>query len=359
MVALEGGVPDRLPVTVHQWQAYQLNHRMGGVDQLEAYKMCGLDASVCMYEVMSLRKSPDWLIENHDLGEIGGERHTRITVQTPEGDLTWVEATNPYTTYRTEHAVKTEEDALRFVKYYPGLEVDRARLREWYDRTGDHGIVRGFCTFYAQAGPWQELCEMVGTQEAIYWAMDNPDLVHELLETMTQQKERDIHENMPGLQYDLIECGGGAASSSVISPAMFQEFCMPYDRRINVALREEGFKSVYHTCGGMMALLDIILENETDASETLSPPGVGGDITPDLRSVVKEKLGRKIPLIGGVDQLHLLEKGTPEQIAADVRHCFETFGAGGGYICSASDHFFDAPVENIRALAEAAHACVY
>jgi hypothetical protein len=38
---------------------------------------------------------------------------------------------------------------------------------------------------------------------------------------------------------------------------------------------------------------------------------------------------------------------------------FEKVGADGGYIMSASDHFFETPVENLRAFANAAKECVY
>lgn len=359
MVALEGGKPDRLPVTIHQWQDYELRNYLGGLDQLDAYLACGLDASVCVYDVLRLKESPDWVISKADLGEKDGERFERTTVQTPEGELTWVTASNEYTTFRTEFPVKNERDASVFARYYPGMTVDRDRLRWWYDRTGDAGIVRGFFSFFGQAGPWQDFCEMVGTEEAIFWAMDNPQFVHHILDELTEQKERHIHEEMPGLPYDLIECGGGAGSSTVISPSLFEEFCVPYDRRLNEALRAAGHKSVYHTCGGMMSILDKIPLNGTDASETLSPPGVGGDIRKEDRARVKEVLGSKVSLIGGIDQLRLLEQGTPEEIEADVRHCFETFGANGGYICSASDHFFNAPIENLKALAAAGRDCTY
>jgi uroporphyrinogen-III decarboxylase len=109
----------------------------------------------------------------------------------------------------------------------------------------------------------------------------------------------------------------------------------------------------------MMAILDHIPANGCDASETLSPPGIGGDIRHEDRSTLKQKLGRKVALIGGIDQSNVLTNGTPAQVAAEVRACFETFGTGGGYICSASDHFFHAPVENLRAMAVAGCDCRY
>jgi len=64
-------------------------------------------------------------------------------------------------------------------------------------------------------------------------------------------------------------------------------------------------------------------------------------------------------MIGGMDQFNVITDGTPEKIRAEVRRLFEGFGPDGGYILSMSDHFFDAPVENLRVYAEAARECTY
>ena len=123
------------------------------------------------------------------------------------------------------------------------------------------------------------------------------------------------------------------------------------------ALRRVGHISTYHTCGGMINILDLIVQNETDASETLSPPGVGGNIT-DPEKVSKAYAGR-VAMIGGMDQFNILTHGTKEQISKEVQRLFEGFGKDGGYILSGSDHFFDTPVENLHAYARAARECTY
>lgn len=109
----------------------------------------------------------------------------------------------------------------------------------------------------------------------------------------------------------------------------------------------------------MMAILDKIPLNGCDASETLSPPGVGGDIRSEDRATVKTVLGSKVGLVGGLDQSNVLEKGTSQQVRDEVHALFEGFGNDGGYLCSASDHFFHAPVENLKAIAEAGRECAY
>ena len=143
----------------------------------------------------------------------------------------------------------------------------------------------------------------------------------------------------------------------MISPKLHREFCLPYDRQIHDALRRAGHRTTYHTCGGMMHILDLIMANGTDASETLAPPGVGGNITEPEK--VRAVFGGKVAMIGGMDQFNILTSGTREEIRRETHRLFQGFGKDGGYICSASDHFFETPVENLKAFAEAAKECVY
>jgi uroporphyrinogen decarboxylase len=122
-------------------------------------------------------------------------------------------------------------------------------------------------------------------------------------------------------------------------------------------VHDAGHRVTYHTCGGMMHILDLIVENGTDASETLAPPGVGGNITNPEK--VRRVFAGKVAMIGGLDQFNILTAGGQAEIQAEVRRLFDGFGRDGGYVCSASDHFFDTPVENLRAFAAAGRECVY
>ena len=64
---------------------------------------------------------------------------------------------------------------------------------------------------------------------------------------------------MKGAKFDLIETGGGAASSTLISPHFYQAFCLPYDRKLRQALHNLGFKITYHTCGGTLGIEEMIV----------------------------------------------------------------------------------------------------
>lgn len=354
LMALNKGKPDRVPATIHQWQDYHLQHFMGGKTDLEAFKDVGLDAAITFCPLI-VKNSSNWRVSYNQYKK-DGYLITDYAIETPEGTLTYKTGSNEYTAWVTEHLIKRDEDIYLLKKYRPVPSLDKDALLKRYDEVGDSGILRTFING-AQGGCWQDACELYGTENMIMATFDKPEWVHEFLNILLEQKLAFIYEAIKGAKVDLVETGGGAASSTVISPKIHAEFCLPYDAKIHKALHDVGHKVVYHTCGGMMAILDLIAQNGCDASETLSPPGVGGDITDP--AYVKSKLGSKVALIGGLDQFNILTDGTRDEIRQEVHRLFEGFGRDGGYIMSASDHFFHAPRENLIAYAEAARECVY
>ncbi len=366
MRALNREKPDRLPVTIHQWQDFHLQKYMGGVDALEACKQCGLDAAVQYFEAMGQFWIPDaekyavqtetWKDEMEVIDSNPDHKVIHHTVITPGGNLSYKTEANRQTTWITEYLIKQHEDVDLIDKYMPVAKLNKQAISDEYDRIGDAGILRGF-VWGDQAGCWQHACCLMSEEEMIFEAMDNPDWVHSLLKALMEKKLRFVEESLQGVKFDLVETGGGAASDTLISPTMHEEFCLPYDREIHRALHSVGLKSTYHTCGGMKFLLDLIVQNETDASETLAPAGVGGNISEPEK--VREVFGGKLAMIGGMDQFGILTNGTAEQIQQEVLRLFEGFGKDGGYICAASDHFFDTPVENLKAFAKAAAECTY
>jgi uroporphyrinogen-III decarboxylase len=366
MRALKMEKPDRLPVTIHQWQQWHLDKYMGGMDSLSAFRATGLDASTQYFEAMGqfwipnaedhIVETPEWRDEIEVVNSDPSNKLLHHTITTPGGTLTYKTAGNLKTTWITEYLIKRHEDIDLIEKYMPVARLDKEKVAAEYDAVGDAGILRGF-VWGDQAGCWQHAFCLMDVQQLIMETFDNPDWVHRLMLVLLDKKLRFIEESLAGAKFDLIETGGGASSDTVISPKAHREFCLPYDRQMHLALHEHGFISTYHTCGGMMNLLDLILENETDASETLSPPGIGGNITDPAK--VRETFTGKVAMIGGMDQFNILSLGNGEQIKNEVHRLFEGYGKDGGYIMSAADHFFDAPARNLATFAQAAKECTY
>jgi len=363
--ALHREKPDRLPCTVHQWQPYHLEHYLGGISALEAFRRLGMDAAIQYFESMgqfwlpgrhrSDSSHPEW-IDQVEVLEQGPETVVqRHTIHTPGGVLTYQTEGDARTTWVTEYLVKQPEDINLIERYMPVPRLDLAAVGRAYDEVGDEGILRGF-VWGDQAGCWQHACCLLGTQEMIMAALDDAGWTHRFLRILCEKKLRFIAESLAGARFDLVETGGGAASSTVISPTMHREFCLPYDRELHDALHQAGHLVSYHTCGGMMPLAETIAENGADATETLAPAGLGGDV--DVGEL-KRRVGDRMCLIGGMDQINVLTKGTPQQIRAEVHRLFAAGGSGGGYVLSGADHFFDAPVGNLEAYARAARECTY
>ncbi len=366
MRALHREKPDRLPVTVHQWQGYHLDNYLGGMTPLQAFQTTGMDAALQYFEAMGqfwfpnaeqfVTQTAQW---RDDIEVIDPDPRHKVlhhTITTPEGQLTYKTGGDLTTTWITEYLIKDHDDVDLIEKYMPVGELDKAKIAAEYDALGDAGILRGF-VWGDQAGCWPHCACLMDIQDLILEAYDHPDWVHRLLRILLEKKIRFIEESLAGAKFDLIETGGGASSDTVISPDFHREFCLPYDRALHRALHDAGFLVTYHTCGGMMHLLDLIMENETDASETLAPPGVGGNITDP--AAVRQRFSGKVAMIGGMDQFNLLSAATPKQIWGEVHRLFKGFGKDGGYLLSTSDHFFDAPVANLRAYADAARECAY
>jgi uroporphyrinogen decarboxylase len=70
-------------------------------------------------------------------------------------------------------------------------------------------------------------------------------------------------------------------------------------------------------------------------------------------ALVKQRADRKLALWGGIDTQHVLMRGTPEDVEAEVKRVLAILAPGGGYII-APDQGMPFPPENIEALWRAA-----
>ncbi len=357
ITALENKKPDRMPCQVHSWMEYYLNTYLNGMDQYRAYEYFDMDPVI--YTVPNYKYDDkdlaNWRVEKKDTGMDQGNKTWVETFHTPKGDLRQTCASNEYTWWIIEKPIKHEKDFDIWNEFVPvPVDVDWAPVIQAKDRIGDSGIVRGPFFDFGQGSPWQSFETLFGMEKIIMTAMDKPDWIEHVMKSMLDKKLRVI-EAAGKIEFDLVETGGGAGSSTVISPAMHEQFCLPYDIIQLRALHDAGTKVVYHLCGGLMPLLDLVVKNGADALETMTPPGMGGDC--DLAGAQRQA-GDKLAFIGGFDQNEGFESGTPEKVRQMVKDLFACCPEGG-YICSPSDHFFFGDPENVRAFADTAKECYY
>lgn len=374
VTAYDRGIPDRLPVTTHHVMDYFLRRYMGGMSVPAFFDYFGLDPIrwigpvTCNPEAgeellgaktLEFRNisAPQWRVTSEELPH-PQIRTVRHTVTTPRGQLSMVIQSNEYTDWVTERLVKQKSDIELIAEYMPTPRCDVAAVNRISREEGGRSLVRSNLLafdFSGQPGTWQDAAVLYGIENLIYATYDDPAWVHAFLGVLHRRKMA-YAQSLAGAEYDVLELGGGDASSTVISPRLFDQFVAPYDRELIRVAHEAGQRIVYHTCGGMMPLLERIADMGPDAMETFTPVGMGGDV--DLAEA-KRRIGHRVCMVGGFDQFHFFQGCTPAETRAEVRRCFAAAGAGGGFILSPSDHFFDADPELIMAFADEARHCLY
>ena len=265
---------------------------------------------------------------------------------------------NEHTTWLAEHLVKEKSDIDVISKYMTYPLCDVQEINRAANEFGNRGLIRGHIPAFegfGQPGCWQDAACLYGIENLIMASMEDPDWVHAFLNILKARKKVYI-DSLKGARYDLLELGGGDASTTVISPDIFNEFVAPYDAELIEAAHKAGQRVVYHTCGGMMPILEDIAAMKPDAMETFTPPAMGGDV--NLREA-KQRIGDKVCMIGGLDQFHFFKGCSAQETRDEVRRCFEEAGEGGGFILSPSDHFFEADTDLLKAFADEALKCTY
>jgi hypothetical protein len=373
LTALARGRPDRLPATTHHLMPPFLE-ALGGIGELEFFDRYGLDA---IRWTSPLRPGADgrpdprwdsgleswshvsdsWRVERASVPS-DGFRTIRYAIVTPRKTLSMVLQDDGRTTWVAERLLKDKADIEVLAAFAPvplcdaaGVEVARASI-------ADRGIVRGAIPgfpIYGQPGCWQDAAVLFGIQELILETYEDPSWVAALLGLLRDRKLA-FARSTAGAPFDVLELGGGDASSTVISPKIFDRFVAPFDAPIVAAAHDAGQRIVYHTCGGMMPLLERIAGIGPDAMETFTPKEMGGDAR---LAEAKARIGPRVCMIGGFDQFHFFTGCTPGDTRRAVREAFEQAGRDGGFILAPSDQFFEAEDRLLRAFADEARGCRY
>jgi uroporphyrinogen decarboxylase len=135
------------------------------------------------------------------------------------------------------------------------------------------------------------------------------------------------------------------ASKNLISRASFEEFIYPYMKQLVHVLQIEGIKTLLHPCGDWEDRFDLLAKIRADMLQVTSKV--------DLESI-RSELGNEVTLMGKVNCLDTMLKGTPDDVRTESNANIKSAGDSGGFVLS-SDCALprDTPASNIRAMVEA------
>ena len=207
---------------------------------------------------------------------------------------------------------------------------------------GDSAFIAGT----AAGQTMNSLATWRGGEQAMLDIMDDPAFVHAVMERATNISI-EIGKALIYAGVDGIYIGDAWASASIISPSIYEEFCLPYHRKASEAFQSLGTKVYLHICGNSQPMLHLMAETGVDAIEPLD---VDGGVKLEE---VRARVGDKICLKGGVSTLLLL-RGSREEVYKESRRCIELLGPQSYILGGADDIPRDTPFENIDAMVQAA-----
>lgn len=198
----------------------------------------------------------------------------------------------------------------------------------WTYLDSEKGIDKDGGTMGADALLW--LC---GTERAILFAIEKPEIIKELLQIISKwnMKRMEIYLE-EGI--NLLVRRAWYESTGLWSPSLYRRFFFPLLEKEIEVTHKAGAKFGYIMTSGVMPLLDDFLKLGVDVLIGVDPlQGKGTDL-----KVIKEKLGEKVCLWGGINGFLTIEKSEEKEVEKVVEESISLLGPEG---------FILSPVDNV------------
>lgn len=366
LLTLKGEIPDRVPVSLFVQEEF-LSYMYPGktVDRVTDAVEC---AKHFEFDIMTrsrrfeyphfMKKSfPNWQLSCDTIRK-SGNFYKIYEIKTPLKTLKQVEV-GPDVGDRSsglhlstqEYMIKDESDLEAFVKYVPS--IDQETISEMIDycswskkEIGDLGISVPWTWggIYNQAATYRDATELM---------MDpyiNPEFYDRYMTKLTELSS-EYSAALARANGDAIGIQGNIANSAVIGKNFFDEYILPYEKKLVDAIHQEGSFTIYHNCGKAEVLQSSYVEMGLTAWETIAAHPQGDN---DLERA-KKNVGQQLTLIGNLDQISFLKTASETELEAKVEQIVSIGKPGGRYIFACSD-FLEAetPLKNIVAIVKAA-----
>ena len=191
---------------------------------------------------------------------------------------------------------------------------------------------------------------MRGFERFLMDMIERPEMVKALLGRVTGLCKEITMRALEAAEgeIDIIWSAGdvGMQTGMIFSRGLWREQIKPFHRELIEPFKEMGLKTRYHTDGGVLPIIDDLIELGLDLLDPIQPNTPGMD--PENLSRL---FGGRISFYGGVDTQKLLPYGSAREVEEQVLHLIRVLGASGGYVVAACNAVQpDVPIENILAL---------
>ncbi len=236
------------------------------------------------------------------------------------------------------------KEAKEFVKSLIKLIKKSDRMSQWnyfgetgYDKTllqdfkKIKKFVNGTVVFLSESIILTTLYGMLGVDNFSYIYLENPDIISECLEELTNHEiERvkliaDPSLSPITLVADDIAFKGGL----IFPPDLLKKELFPRLKKIVKTYHDYGLKCIFHSDGNFMQVLDDLVDTGIDGVNPIEPLA-GWDLID-----VRERYPRLV-LMGNIDVSQLLSFGTTSEVKKAVKKAIDNIYPTGGLILASS-----------------------
>lgn len=287
-------------------------------------------------------------IEETKKGEVVAWKNGHTTIVPWDDNAQYVYSARPDLTPRADLGT-LDPDHLKNIDQFPGYLWNIYHV-PWIEGKADPGLLNEIPDYFFDTmelvrektkgevsvhgevfSPFTHYLELIGYQNAIIGLVRNREKVKALLERLTDAAIAwAVAQARRGA--DAILISSAFAGGGFISPKMYAEFVLPYERRLAEAVRACDTPVYTHTCGRIGDRLDLMEQTRTMGIDTLDPHPLGNVELADAKNGV----GRRLFLKGNLNSVALLEYAAEEEVIAEATERIRIGKPGGGYILSSA-----------------------
>ena len=204
-------------------------------------------------------------------------------------------------------------------------------LRLMREKVGNEIPVMGWIE-----GALAEAADLRGITNVLMDIYERPQWLTELLEIIT---EVEIEFAKAQVEAGAHLIGLGDAIASQVSPAMYQEYALPYEKRIFQTVHEMGAITRLHICGDTSAIVPLMVQSGADIIDL--------DWMVNMKTAA-DQFGDQVAFCGNFDPVSIMLRGKPDDVYKATQKCMSdgglnSFSAAG---CEIPDK---TPHENLKA----------
>jgi hypothetical protein len=223
-----------------------------------------------------------------------------------------------------EYPVRNFDD---WRKIKPHYQFSEARFGHNWEQVAREHLQAGRVVTVGIPGGFDEPRQLMGEEGLCIAYYEQPELVHDILDTIGETACRVLDRVSAAVQVDMLAVHEDMAgkSGSLAGPKQITEFIKPYYRRVWDMLQDRGARLfLQDSDGNMNGVIDAFLDAGLNYMHPLEP-AAGMDIVK-----IREQYGTRLAIEGGLDK-HVLRDGE-DAIVAELEYKIPPLVATGGCV---------------------------